>query len=139
MLENLGWTILRVWSTDWWYDPETAIDQLDDTLKRLLESRHREAVTAESATPGAEPNATPAQESPGNSPECDPISDDLTSVNPEQLPPSDGEEALASLRPPLFAKQTPAIDRRVYVRAALEDATANQGRFFDDGGSDRGK
>lgn len=38
VLENLGWAIVRVWSPDWWYDPESAIDevhrQLDDLLIR---------------------------------------------------------------------------------------------------------
>ncbi len=36
-----------------------------------------------------------------------------------------------SARPPLFAEQVPAANRRLYVRADLGDATANQGRFFD--------
>ncbi|MDZ4821502.1 MAG: DUF4011 domain-containing protein, partial [Planctomycetota bacterium] len=29
VLENLGWSILRVWSSDWWYDSDTAIKHLD--------------------------------------------------------------------------------------------------------------
>ena len=37
VLENLGWKILRVWSRDWWYDPEGATEQLDQELKTLSE------------------------------------------------------------------------------------------------------
>ncbi|WP_182867578.1 DUF4011 domain-containing protein [Rhodopirellula sp. JC639] len=39
VLENLGWNILRVWSRDWWYDPEGAIERLDEELRDLLAER----------------------------------------------------------------------------------------------------
>src|SRR5581483_490511 len=29
VLEGLGWTLHRVWSTDWWYDPEREIEKLE--------------------------------------------------------------------------------------------------------------
>lgn len=32
VLCGLGWTILRVWSTDWWFDAEEAIERLDSAL-----------------------------------------------------------------------------------------------------------
>jgi hypothetical protein len=35
VLGNLGWKILRVWSRDWWYDPDGAIERLDQELRRL--------------------------------------------------------------------------------------------------------
>lgn len=35
VLENLGWTILRVWARDWWYDPDGATDRLDQELRSL--------------------------------------------------------------------------------------------------------
>lgn len=35
VLENLGWNILRVWSRDWWYDPDGATEQLDRELQSL--------------------------------------------------------------------------------------------------------
>ncbi|MCO8120698.1 DUF4011 domain-containing protein [Stieleria sp. TO1_6] len=36
VLEQLGWTMLRVWSRDWWYDPEGAASELDHQLTELL-------------------------------------------------------------------------------------------------------
>lgn len=36
VLENLGWNILRVWSRDWWYDPEGAADRLNQELTALV-------------------------------------------------------------------------------------------------------
>lgn len=37
VLEGLGWTILRIWSTDWWYDSGKCIDQIDQELKEILQ------------------------------------------------------------------------------------------------------
>lgn len=37
VLEGLGWNLLRVWSTDWFVDPEREIERLDASLRALLE------------------------------------------------------------------------------------------------------
>lgn len=37
VLEGLGWSILRVWSTDWFRTPTAALDRLDAALHALLE------------------------------------------------------------------------------------------------------
>lgn len=36
VLEGLGWKILRVWSPDWWYDSENAMNSLHTALRALL-------------------------------------------------------------------------------------------------------
>ena len=33
VLENLGWKIARVWSTDWWRDAEGEVDKLVARLR----------------------------------------------------------------------------------------------------------
>jgi very-short-patch-repair endonuclease len=38
VLRGLGWEILRVWSTDWWFDPGSAADRLHQSLEVLLET-----------------------------------------------------------------------------------------------------
>lgn len=44
VLRDLGWEILRVWSTDWWIDRETTLNTLDERLRAILEkSRTRRA------------------------------------------------------------------------------------------------
>ena len=35
VLEGLGWTILRIWSTDWWLNPEGEIDKITQRLQGL--------------------------------------------------------------------------------------------------------
>jgi very-short-patch-repair endonuclease/RecA/RadA recombinase len=37
VLTGLGWDILRVWSTDWWYDAAGCVQRLHDSLKTLLQ------------------------------------------------------------------------------------------------------
>jgi very-short-patch-repair endonuclease len=44
VLRGLGWNIERVWSIDWWFDPNGAIDRLHSNLGGLLaESRRKMA------------------------------------------------------------------------------------------------
>ncbi|KTQ96506.1 DNA helicase [Aureimonas ureilytica] len=50
VLRGLGWNILRVWSTDWWFDPMGATVRLDQALKGLVaESRARDAAEREAS------------------------------------------------------------------------------------------
>lgn len=42
ILENLGWNLVRIWSTDFWVDPRTTIDSVDEKLKKLLEESRAE-------------------------------------------------------------------------------------------------
>nr|GEY26972.1 hypothetical protein [Tanacetum cinerariifolium] len=37
VLENLGWKLMRVWSTDWWLDPHNALRKLQVRLEQLLQ------------------------------------------------------------------------------------------------------
>ncbi|UYH50891.1 DUF3320 domain-containing protein [Candidatus Kirkpatrickella diaphorinae] len=47
VLAGLGWNIIRVWSTDWWYDAEGCTERLHQALENLLEeSRARQDAEA---------------------------------------------------------------------------------------------
>ena len=39
ILEGLGWEVMRIWSTNWYRDPELEIRRIVDRLNRLLEFR----------------------------------------------------------------------------------------------------
>ena len=47
VLEGLGWTILRVWSTDWFRSPPIVTERLDTELKRFLEEDRKARATSE--------------------------------------------------------------------------------------------
>ncbi|WP_197992905.1 DUF3320 domain-containing protein [Gimesia aquarii] len=43
VLRNLGWEILRIWSPDWWYDPDGALAKIENQLQDLLQqSRNKQ-------------------------------------------------------------------------------------------------
>ncbi len=48
VLRGLGWNILRVWSTDWWFDAKGCAERLHENLEALLQ-RSREQRAAEEA------------------------------------------------------------------------------------------
>ena len=46
VLENLGWKIHRIWSTDWWLNPEGEIEKIEKLLALLLEEAGEEVAVA---------------------------------------------------------------------------------------------
>jgi very-short-patch-repair endonuclease len=56
ILENLGWRLVRLWSTDYFQDPEEALAKIDRRLNEILEEdrskaelkKHEEVVSSES-------------------------------------------------------------------------------------------
>lgn len=59
VLRDLGWTVLRVWSTDWWLDRDSTLNELDRKLRSILEESRTqwsayaiETQVASSAEPG---------------------------------------------------------------------------------------
>jgi very-short-patch-repair endonuclease len=51
VLRGLGWTILRVWSTDWWFNARDCTDQLHADLEALLQKSRDERAAEEEAFP----------------------------------------------------------------------------------------
>ena len=137
VLENLGWTIARVWSTDWWYDPDSAFKQLDEFLnKRLAQVREEElekesSISRQEYTNSIQPgDAEVVKEETTNEMEFE---HDTSFIETGPLDEDLKEEVT---RPQLTARLAPQKERLLYVRAELPDATANQERFFNDDYSD---
>lgn len=42
VLRDLGWDILRIWSTDWWTDRDSTLNKVHSNLEELLELRRKE-------------------------------------------------------------------------------------------------
>jgi very-short-patch-repair endonuclease len=49
ILEDLGWRLLRVWSTDWWTDKQHAADRLNAAMEQMLEQERTARVETEAA------------------------------------------------------------------------------------------
>jgi very-short-patch-repair endonuclease len=66
ILEGLGWTLLRIWSADWWIDKERALDRVHAQIEeRLAADRAIAAERAAAAVPqAAVPDAMAAPDVP---------------------------------------------------------------------------
>lgn len=54
ILERLGWQLFRVWSTDWFIDPVSRLQKLNDDLKALLDEDRRATAEREANTASPE-------------------------------------------------------------------------------------
>lgn len=131
VLENLGWNILRVWSTDWWYDPQTAIEQLDSTLNSLLQRSREEQPEVEEPPPFDEPLPESDARIPDRSEEDNDSNEVATNIF-DDTEPAAVESKESATGPQLIAQLASQRGRLVYARVDLGDATSNQTRFFDD-------
>ncbi len=52
VLEGLGWTLFRVWSTDWWTNKAGALEKVHNALcQHLEEDRRQQAEQAKTSNP----------------------------------------------------------------------------------------
>lgn len=75
VLENLGWTILRIWSTDWFKNPRLVVDRIDAALSehlnkdRLRRAEQEAAQAAKAEAEALELSAASEMETEVNEPE----------------------------------------------------------------------
>ncbi len=114
ILEQLGWRLLRLWSTDWFLDPAACLDRLDGRLRELLEQSR--------VAPEIEPELGAEQE-----------------PDPEPEPEPKGINAPAIEKPAEEDRRDPGtqIVEPALVRAGLTDPPAlsppavDPSRFYD--------
>ncbi|NPU99482.1 MAG: DUF3320 domain-containing protein [Candidatus Omnitrophica bacterium] len=80
VLRDLGWELHRVWSSDWWRNPEREIQQIEKALNAALDRSNRGEAETAAAEPA--PAETPSPESPMAEPEW-PETDPPGSLAPE--------------------------------------------------------
>ncbi len=107
ILENLGWNIIRIWSTDWFHNPAAEIQRVSTELKRLIAAKaeYRKAKPKEAApsrAPAAQPEAPPTAppvkgQEPARPPATEPAKAGATRV-PEQLSRDQARDELIDLR-----------------------------------------
>lgn len=78
VLENLGWTILRIWSTDWFRNPAGVVERLNKELEHRLETDRRAREDAARVAP------------------------EQASVNPPALPNPEQHEDKTATKQPAF-------------------------------------
>ena len=80
VLRNLGWEILRIWSTDWFMNPKDALQRVDERLQELLEESRQAPIAT--ATPEPLPDVTMSPSRIASAPEdLEELGDDFEEDN----------------------------------------------------------
>lgn len=114
VLEGLGWRIHRIWSTDWWLNPEREIEKILARLKELLERDLDDG----------EPTVAAADTDPVEGAEVDPedaavpLGDLVAGEREVEEPAADGD-ALRTYAPTTLPAGDPARFYEVSANAAL--------------------
>ena len=125
ILEGLGWTLIRIWSTDWWVDKAGAADRLHKALEaKLAASRAR--IEAEKAAP---PPAVPIDAEPA--PAADAAPDSAAPPAPGS-PSGDGESMPPEDAPVRVALQAPAGGAVTIPGYRITDFAPHQARIDPD-------
>lgn len=125
VLRGLGWNILRVWSTDWWFDPPGCAERLHMSLQALLkESRERRET---------EPPLTAGQKNTGHTEESileigDQQAAKAVEGRPAQLNDTETEHVPAVS---ITAQIKPVGDVTRYRLTNLAGFCTNPDQFFD--------
>jgi very-short-patch-repair endonuclease len=98
VLENLGWKIIRVWSTDYFIDPETAIRKIHEKLSAALEQDR--AMSAAERAREAEEKARSSVEKGDDEPLSEGDAVELASAS------ADNDDGAGSSRPSALTEPT---------------------------------
>lgn len=133
VLNRLGWTLFRVWSTDWWVNKSDALEKLHRQLESHLEEDRRKRAAAEEAASRQAREEAEAPSPPPAEPEEEVADQDEPSDAPSDSESSAPEgEAARSDHPPPTVPEDQEDGR--YIRADLSHpsfAPAAQ-RFYDE-------
>lgn len=127
VLEGLGWQLFRLWSTDWWLDPDEPLKRLLARLDALLQQEPAgspsDAMPAPSPAPTPEPVPEPEPAGPAPAPTGDVVPagpDPSMTYLPVALPQGDPERFYdAAAAPELRAQLSRIIDEEGPVAQAL--------------------
>lgn len=144
ILEGLGWSLVRIWSTDWWIDKERAADRLHGQIEALLtadreRTAEREAAAAKAvvieplpAEVAVEVEAAPVQE-PDPYPEEDvtPDSIGVFDVNPPEAVAEQSYARAAAPQPDIVAATVAAGDLYCTTDFAQFASTISAQQFYE--------
>ena len=134
VLTDLGWTIRRVWSTDWWHDAGGALERLDRRLMLDLEE-NRTRVRGETESPHSAAVALDSSEDTSTGTVDDEQDkDDLPESHYSPPPPLTFEPRPSSYKDlPVESVETTVDEQLVYSLANVLDCglTLEADRFYD--------
>jgi very-short-patch-repair endonuclease len=144
VLENLGWRILRVWSTDWWTNARREADRLHAVLNEMLHAARearsavQEASTAAAGHEVAPQNAAVAESAEefaasGDTAPASAAPPDLTAgLDPERFYDIDYVPRLTTLVEVILRAEAPMRDEQLAQRVARAHGFQRTGRRIRD-------
>ncbi|EMD81923.1 DUF3320 domain-containing protein [Pacificimonas flava] len=138
VLEGLGWTIIRIWSTDFWIDAKGAMERVDARLNQLLEEARERRASAdaeeESDAPAGDDEedfggdiSAQAKDSSAQDFADDPEDEELP--QPSMEPAPEVEPVLFKARPPDAPRARGVLYRNTDFSAVADRIDADQ--FYD--------
>ena len=97
VLEGLGWTLFRIWSTDWWTHATMALDTVHQALSNCLKADRKKAADASAAAP-------PSHEESASLPLAEEESDSAEDAAPQKVDPKEAR-GLSERAMPSFQEQ----------------------------------
>lgn len=139
VLEDLGWRLLRVWSTDWFIDPETEIKRLDEALDALLDAE--EDVKVEEVVQTDTNRLSPVAEKASTSTTPKPVptkvqyqeacyDEHLESIDPDKFYDQDYDSVLRELISHTVRIEAPISDDLLVNRIARAHNFKRSGRLI---------
>lgn len=122
VLENLGWNILRIWSTDWFRSPSTVVERVHKDLERLLEEDRASRAAADLAA------ASEPMDPPHGALETPALDDQQIDAPPPQDFPEQTEEHERST---VYANAPQSSDPIENTSIAPAVPAADPERFYD--------
>ncbi|MGR4068551.1 DUF3320 domain-containing protein [Billgrantia sp. C5P2] len=123
ILENLGWRLFRVWSTDFFQDPGTAITLLNDKLADLLKTDRERVAEEDGRCAGKEVQHTEVESE-------DEIGISEDEANVEDYPTKVQGEVFDSTKLPLAGPAEPEVPRRIakgpFLGGGFEDTSLEE-------------
>ncbi|OYU46864.1 MAG: hypothetical protein CFE31_19555 [Rhizobiales bacterium PAR1] len=136
VLRGLGWKILRVWSTDWWFEPKACVERLHTDLEALLhesrDSRTEEHAAIEALwTTGNENDGSTTAVNPSMSLEADMGRPSFASETGLAATPDPASQELTRVELASFVTETTRMKGVEYRLTDLSAFKASPENFFE--------
>ncbi len=135
VLEDLGWTLHRIWSTDWWHNANSEMEKLLTAIASAAEARELELATAETTEPDDGADMSDPTPSSANAQKSSPytltdFSEFTDRIAADRFHSSDYEETLRAMIGHVIETEGPILDTQLVNRIARAHSLQRSGRII---------
>lgn len=132
VLENLGWKILRIWSTDWFKNPRAVVERIHEALTEHLEADRKKRAVEDAARATSSEEILPTEDVQHDNQDYAPPDQDKSSTNTEPLSEPEVHEP-EHRKEPLVAQSVAPVDDAANVAAIaqFDDLLPDPEQFYE--------